>query len=277
MTLPHKKYPSKVLLFGEYTIIDGGAALSIPYNKCSGTWAKGENTDLSPFFEYLKTLSFINGDIVEIALKDHWIFQSDIPQGYGLGSSGALSAAAYDTFCTEKSQDLSELKNHLAEIESFFHGQSSGLDPLTSYCDQAILFEHGQCKSVHLTLPSKTLFLYDSEQRRDTKSLVKKYKEKRRSDTAFRKVTEELSELNTLSILSLRNANDSLLKDCIKSISQLQYDQFKEMIPDHINTVWKSGLQSGDYYFKLSGAGGGGNFLVFGDVQTLDQKLLSSL
>src|SRR5690606_24205453 len=74
-------------------------------------------------------------------------FDSSIPQGYGVGSSGALVAAIYDKYAHDKitvlenltREKLLVLKSIFSEMESFFHGKSSGLDPLNSYLSIPIL------------------------------------------------------------------------------------------------------------------------------------------
>jgi len=74
-------------------------------------------------------------------------FDSSIPQGYGVGSSGALVAAIYDTYAIDKIEatetltrdKLLRLKEIFSLMESFFHGKSSGLDPLNSYLSIPIL------------------------------------------------------------------------------------------------------------------------------------------
>lgn len=74
-------------------------------------------------------------------------FDSSIPQGYGVGSSGALVAAIYDKYANDKitvlenltREKLLQLKTIFGQMESFFHGKSSGLDPLNSYLSIPIL------------------------------------------------------------------------------------------------------------------------------------------
>ena len=64
-------------------------------------------------------------------------FDSSIPQGYGIGSSGALVASIYDQYALDKitvlenltKEKLQHLKTVFAAMESFFHGKSSGLRP----------------------------------------------------------------------------------------------------------------------------------------------------
>ena len=68
-------------------------------------------------------------------------FESSIPQSYGIGSSGALCAAIYARYTTElippsgsiTQKDIKELRHIFSGIESFFHGKSSGIDPLSCY------------------------------------------------------------------------------------------------------------------------------------------------
>jgi mevalonate kinase len=55
-------------------------------------------------------------------------FDSTIPQGYGVGSSGALVAAIYDKYAQDKitvlenltREKLLQLKNIFSQMESFF-------------------------------------------------------------------------------------------------------------------------------------------------------------
>ena len=100
---------SKILLFGEYGIIKDSKGLSIPYNFYNGALkkdknlsdqAKASNASLKRFAEYL---SNINKDLVTFDIEalnqdidQGMFFDSSIPQGYGVGSSGALVAAIYD-------------------------------------------------------------------------------------------------------------------------------------------------------------------------------------
>ena len=44
-------YPSKLLLFGEFTVIKGSKALAIPYHKFSGRWAYHSSPEAPPPFQ----------------------------------------------------------------------------------------------------------------------------------------------------------------------------------------------------------------------------------
>ena len=112
-------------------------------------------------------------------------FDSSIPQGYGVGSSGALVAAIYDQYAQEKitvlenltKEKLLRLKEIFSAMESFFHGNSSGLDPLNSYLSLPILI-HSKDKIEPTGIPSQNpegkgaVFLLDSEMVGETAPMV---------------------------------------------------------------------------------------------------------
>ena len=89
-------------------------------------------------------------------------FDSSIPQGYGVGSSGAIVAAFYDKYAQNKitvlenltREKLLKLKTIFSEMESYFHGKSSGLDPLNSYLSLPILI-HSQDNIEATGIPSQ--------------------------------------------------------------------------------------------------------------------------
>src|SRR5690625_2434781 len=154
---------SKILLFGEYGIIKDSKGLSIPYNFYNGALkiqeeqteeTKQSNASLQRFANFLKDLENEQPDLVQFDfnalaedIEKGLYFDSSIPQGYGIGSSGALVAAIYDKYAKNKitilenltRDKLMVLKTIFAEMESFFHGASSGLDPLNSYLSLPIL------------------------------------------------------------------------------------------------------------------------------------------
>ena len=157
---------AKILLFGEYGIIEDSMGLSIPYNFYRGkmsfeasvnpTADKKSNTDLKDFHHYLSSLK-TNGELIadldldafEADIQKGIHFDSSIPQGYGVGSSGAVVAAIYERYAVTKliakdnsdRSDLLQLKSMFSQMESYFHGKSSGLDPLICYLNIPILIK----------------------------------------------------------------------------------------------------------------------------------------
>jgi len=151
---------SKILLFGEYGIIKDSKGLSIPYSFYNGALKMNDNNsdvalksnqNLKSFVSYLKQIdsqvASFDFDKLQSDVDAGMYFDSSIPQGYGVGSSGALVAAIYDKYAYDKitvlenltREKLLKLKLVFSEMESFFHGKSSGLDPLNSYLSIPIL------------------------------------------------------------------------------------------------------------------------------------------
>ncbi|MAU58297.1 MAG: mevalonate kinase, partial [Flavobacteriaceae bacterium] len=151
---------AKILLFGEYGIIEDSKGLSIPYNFYRGALKIPKkktdqviesNTILIDFAKYIKNIpvKIIAFDWKKFNkdLSLNMYFDSSIPKGYGVGSSGALVASIYDKYALNKitvlenltKEKLIKLKTIFSKMESFFHGKSSGLDPLNSYLSLPIL------------------------------------------------------------------------------------------------------------------------------------------
>ena len=261
--IAHRRIPAKLLLFGEYTIIHGGSALAIPYEGYGGHWHKtGETSELDGFYAHLSSLPGAKVDQLQQAQKDGWAFRSDIPRGYGLGSSGALSAAAYDSFFEQEEKlDLAILSHRLAEIESYFHGKSSGLDPLVCFLAKPVLVKKGEITTITLpTLPTQ-LQLYDCGLPRKGKHLIKYYLDRREVDPSFEEVTLALGKFNER-IISELIAEENVAHS-YKEISRIQYEHFQHMIPETVHSLWHEGLTSDSYYMKICGAGGGGCFMVY--------------
>ena len=64
------------------------------------------------------------------------------------------------------------------------------------------------------------------------------------------------------------NRNFSSLLKSAKILSEITLDNFQPMIPKKFIKLWREGLRTNDYFFKLCGSGGGGFLLGF----TLDIK-----
>jgi mevalonate kinase len=280
-----KSYNAKILLFGEYTIINGSHALAIPISQFKGKWAFGKDNetktlraDLDGFVDYLDELNrkgdLLNGlDLQKFRqqLDEGLYFDSDIPHGYGAGSSGALCAAVYERFskkekAEQESVDSPNLRKKLAQLESFFHGSSSGIDPLISFFNKPIFIESDKNSIVQLPRPKSSkgaVFLLDTGIERKTEPLVRLFLEKC-NDENFAKICEEqLANYNEKAIQYFLAARWRDFFKTIQQISQLQLEHFNEMIPQDFISVWKKGLEQDLFKLKLCGAGGGGFILGF--------------
>jgi len=93
-----KKYYSKILLFGEHIVIKGADALAMPLERFAGQWAYAKDGDaealqydLKDFAKYLHKQDVdIDAKAFIVELDKGLYFDSDIPNGFGAGSSGAI-------------------------------------------------------------------------------------------------------------------------------------------------------------------------------------------
>ncbi len=265
-------FPSKILLFGEYCIIQGSKAMAIPFNKFFGQWTNsfGKHPDqrsLYGLLEFLKgkQIAWLDLQQFEADLHKGRYFKANIPVGYGVGSSGALSAAVYSAYSIqEKKVKLSELKIKLAEIESYFHGASSGIDPLVSYLNKPVCIDSG--KEIHVLDHSPKLlkyhfFLLDTGIARKTEPLVKKYLDYCKDDHYLTSVKSVLMKQTDNAIQSLIHQDEPALFKNVDNISQYQLKYLRPMILDSFIPIWKKSLDGDLFRLKLCGAGGGGFFL----------------
>lgn len=261
-------YCSKVLLYGEYTVTTGSGAIATPYPSLCGHWDEIHNfpepsAGLILLYQYLidhQDLSAIY-DLAKFKkdIDNGLVFQSNIPNGYGLGSSGALVAAFYDRYCILKSNDLETLKKVLGATESAFHGASSGLDPLVSYIkDNILIKDNGTVETTALDSSKLGFFLIDTGISRQTEYFVEIFKNKLQNSVEFNTVVKSLALKNKEAIDALLIRNKEALWEATKKISKIQFEYFREMIPDAFMDKWSLGLATGKYCLKLCGAGGGG-------------------
>lgn len=269
-------YPSKVLLFGEYTVLNGSQALAVPCEDYQGRWsfekintehAVVSHQNLQAFLKH-NSNAFIDLKALASDVDKGLWFDSTIPHGYGVGSSGALIAAIYDSYGLNKGE-LEQDQVALARLEDHFHGASSGIDPLVSYIHKPILIHDFNQIEVLATRPElKGLFLLNSGAPRQTGPLVNLYKEKMKLPEFKQGCVNVLQRDVNLAIDSLLKADRANLCHSLWHISKFQWDFFREMIPEHLREIWTKGLDSGDTIFKLCGAGGGG--FILGYNQTFD-------
>lgn len=280
---------SKILLFGEYGIIKDSKGLSIPYNFYNGALKVDENPSeeavksnesLKRFASYLGSLDkdLVSFDIDKLKedVDSGMYFDSSIPQGYGVGSSGALVAAIYDKYAKEKitvlenltREKLLKLKAIFSEMESFFHGKSSGLDPLNSYLSLPILINSKD--NIEATgIPSQStegkgaVFLLDSGIVGETAPMVSIFMENMKNE-GFRSMLKEQFIKHTDACVDdfLKGDIKSLFRNT-KQLSKIVLNNFKPMIPNQFHELWKKGIETNDYYLKLCGSGGGGYILGF--------------
>lgn len=273
-------YWSKVILFGEYSMIFDSTALVLPLKLFSAKWNadRGRSREFMSFSR--KELSRFCGslrgeerfsnvidlDVLEEDLQKGWYLDSDLPVGYGLGSSGTVVAAVYDRYAKTPVRDLMRLKDLFSQMESFFHGSSSGIDPLQCYlgrpfritAEGAELLADGFLKN-HLQI-----CLIDTEMKSDTKPLVEYFKRQREKE-------EYLRDFQRDYLPYVKGCMDAVIQgdtDCffkrLQKLTSAQRVFFGPMIPDPVAELFE---RTYDFHFgvKILGSGGGGYILGFTD------------
>src|SRR6056300_629388 len=130
MTNKQEVFYAKIMLFGEYSVICNSMGLTIPYAHFKGElgflnkyrytdydFAIDSNKMLRDYHTHLKDLQDKGELKCELDLqrfnKDigkNLFFESTIPQGFGIGSSGALCAAIYQRYAVNKIRSQRNLK-----------------------------------------------------------------------------------------------------------------------------------------------------------------------
>ena len=271
-------FNSKILLFGEYGIMHDSNALSIPYKKFNGSLSKSNhlsedqkisNRNIESLYEYIIQEDYLNDIINSDNLKEEidsgLYFDSNIPIGSGLGSSGALVSSIISRYSKVdlKSFSNSEIKKIMSLVESKFHGNSSGFDPAVSYFNKPMLYSNQKIKLIErIAFKDFKVYIIDSQIDSSTKKMIKVFEDKI-SNSEFRLFFNSKFINNTNQCIDHLINTSKLFRDSVKELSNDTLHNFQEMIPEKLKHKWKEGIKNDSYYMKLCGSGGGGFFLAY--------------
>jgi len=289
-----QQFNSKVLLFGEYAVLHNGMALVIPCDKFGGHFEFSNSAEQNPVAlqsnEYLrKFCAFISSRmdeefVIEVKrfekeLNEGLFFSSNIPQGYGLGSSGALVAAMVlrylvkakyvkDDIKLKTYHRLQDLKKKLGDLESYFHGASSGLDPLSIMLNEPILYKSStEIQTTKLPKPSdrkeNVIFLLDTNAPRTTSKMMKIFNKLNKTTDFHDHFEKYVRDDSNKAIEHLIADEKEDFYRSIHNVSQFQLDYMHDFFPEKLQKEVAKGLDNGDYFLKICGAGGGGFMLGF--------------
>lgn len=270
-------------------------ALTMPYDKFSGQFAfanleqdnqnaklsnKGLRQLCSHMLENHTDETFkLNVNKFKAELEKGLFFESNIPQGFGLGSSGALVAAIFLRYL-EKAGDFKDglkhltkekicsLKSCLGGLEGYFHGTSSGIDPLSILINQPLLLKSATDIST-VEVPTynprgkHVVFLLNTRLARNTDKLVDQFKEACKRPEFKTKLENDLIQFTNGGINSFLNSNTEGLYKNLDNLVKFQLNEMNYLIPESYQNLVKHGLDSGAYFLKICGSGGGGYMLGF--------------
>ncbi|WP_212113107.1 mevalonate kinase [Candidatus Shikimatogenerans silvanidophilus] len=229
---------------------------------------------LKKYFKFILNKKNFKIKKIKNDIKKGIYFNSNIPEGYGIGSSGALVASIYNRYyCNKKiinkdnfnKNNILELKKILSDMESFFHKKSSGLDPLVSFLDFPLLWNNKKKKIYKINLISEiSCFIINSGKKILTSKMVNFFLNKIKNNKYFRNIFKNnfLEYTNNC----IENYSKHKINDFFKNIKLLSLctlQNFKNFIPNNIKDIWKEGILKNEFYIKLCGSGGGGYFILF--------------
>jgi mevalonate kinase len=255
-------------------------ALAVPYSLFEGklTFPRDKSfridSELKAFCQYLKKLDSkeellcpMDLSSFEFDIGQGLFFDSSIPQGYGVGSSGAVVASIFENYknnSNDNLEDISYLKSVFSQMESHFHGSSSGADPLISYMNAPILID-GKTSYRKVEIPKSSgdgaIFLLNTGRPRRTEPLVNLFLEKCKADSFSNLCDNVLAPITNNCINSFLSGDKESLFEFFRELSDFQFRHFGPMIPTLYNELWENGLKYENFYLKLCGAGGGGFLL----------------
>ncbi len=286
-------FPAKLLLFGEHTVNLGSQALALPLPLFSGKWAyapqlspealAARQQQLPQFADYLDKLHKQGELPIQLDVKAFkkelskgLVFESNIPIGYGAGSSGAIVAAVLKFCATEEKEfPVVEFRKMLAKIESFFHGTSSGTDPLVCYLQKPVLLG-GEEGALVVKLPNKiqfiaegeepqkgsyTIFLLDTGIQRSATPMIEYFLKQSKGMTLSSRIDFSLIPDIYDAILGFLNGNSAATYKYFGAIGLFQYKFLRGLIPVKYRKLWAASLESDLFKLKVCGAGGGGFIL----------------
>lgn len=265
-------YHGKLLLFGEYLVLNQGAALALPETRYSVSWERMENPEkeLIRYAQYLegeKSLApFLKCSLLEKHFQGGWQLVSNVPRHKGLGSSASIVAAVYDRYKSKNDDEVSmeELQQIFATMEHYMHGTSSGFDPLPVYFNQPVLRKNNQSVRVNTPLPcldNWTIDLVDSGAERKDGDGIKRYLDRLENDEAFASKIDTLTKVNNKLVEAVIKNERRIAENLLKTFSENQLILFADWIPDDIKVKWEENQQESGSAYKMLGAGGGGYFL----------------
>ncbi len=276
-------FSSKLLLFGEYGLMYGAMALALPFARFEGRLAfdsDGQHEDsaagIRKFFDYLKAkgselnLHFqFDLDRFESDLDQGLYFNSTIPQQYGVGSSGALVAALFSkyAFPAEIGNNISPgiLKANFAVLESFFHGRSSGIDPLVSYLNKPVLIDQEKLVSAigfDIKQAGIAIGLIDTHITSATGPLVQHFINLFNFPEFESTFNQKYLPANNACVQSILSGDFPTFFQNLEQLVRFEVYHFHEMIPAGFHWMISHAVCS-NVYIKLLGSGGGGYLLVF--------------
>ena len=249
--------PGKLILSGEHSVVYGHYAIAMAVDR--GVWVHLEETEGK---SYVDTSNPLISEAIGSLLPPTGIkvsIETGLPLGRGMGSSAALSIALIRALATwegRRSQFAEEFEKGL-QLETFFHGNPSGLDHTVSSLGKTLLYQKATPRPKCTELPAcdLSLVIVDSSTAGNTAQMVQNVQADYEQNKVFiekmgactLQIRDEISkpEINLQKLGALFSENQGLLQEIGVSTPT-------------IDRIIEHAVKLGALGAKLSGSGGGG-------------------
>ncbi len=271
----------KIILAGEHSVVYGYPAIACPiplivdidirfsnnpglyfHNK---TFIPKDGSKLLFTRIFLKLVELLGRNVGFLEIN---VFNS-IPNGYGLGSSAALSISLIRSIIIflNTPRTSNDIASIAMEIEKIFHGNPSGIDHTTILEEKFIWFKNGNFEKINTQLEIEIVIVMSKSYGMTIKSIDHVSRLSNTQTKYTNNILESIANLtnqmrkaielcNYLDIGYLMNENHRLLRAL--GVSNLELDYLCNVA-----------ISNGALGAKLTGAGGGGCIIIFAIKNTM--------
>ncbi len=202
-------------------------------------------------------------------------FESELPQGAGLGSSAAMAVAAARALC--RSQQVTPDERRIFEAaqawERVFHGNPSGIDVAAAQANTLIGYEKGSQPHPLLLAAPLHLVVIVAGPPASTKEMVELVaKHKARHPVQFEKSLQAIASLSENAALLLRQGDWAAVGKLMDLNHMLLAGWM--LSTEEIEAAVSIARQAGALGAKLTGAGGGGCVVALAQDEACQQAIL---
>ena len=253
--------PGKLIVTGEHSVVYGYQAIAMAVDL--GVWVELEEIGGESVVE--------NGDtLISSAIKTllpprgiKMSFRSNLPIGRGMGSSAALSIAFIRALARWENRESTfeeEFQKGL-QLETFFHGNPSGLDHTVSSRGQTLIYTKSSQGPKTEPLPSfgLSLVIVDSGSAGNTAQMVQIVKDNYKRNQVF------LKQLGAITLRIKEQLVQATLDERKLGTLFVENHQLLQKIgvsTPALNHIVAEALARGALGAKLSGSGGGGIVMI---------------
>ena len=271
----------KFILVGEHFILYDIPALAMPWHDVALSLVPSSNPE--PVQDSILQAWQQAREVMGLPPQEGFPFLmlSTIPQGAGFGSSAALCLNLLSAAADEagKTFDIAAQITQATELESLFHGRSSGLDPTVVAMRQPLRVQMGkEPEPLTWRLDGYGFVLSVSREKRKTAQAVGRVREfSEEQPTRFQEMCINMKELVAgveQNITLADNATTLSLQERAQTLGTLlnrNHDLLVELniTSPHLEDLVQTARDHGALGAKLTGAGMGGGMLALAPTQEL--------